>query len=78
MRRFANASHIRHQLHRIFVTAMLAVAVLALLSKAAHAQACGNFSETPEAVYGQFLGASFGLADDGVHPGIPSLKGGGR
>jgi hypothetical protein len=38
MRRFPNASTIRYQLHRIFVTAMLAVAVLALLGKAAHAQ----------------------------------------
>jgi hypothetical protein len=43
MRRFPNASTIRYQLHRIFVTAMLAVAVLALLGKAAHAQ-CGAAS----------------------------------
>ena len=51
MKRFPNASTIRHQLHRIFVTAMLAVAVLALLGKAAHAEACGNLSDPSEAVY---------------------------
>lgn len=51
MRRFPNASTIRYQLHRIFVTALLAVAVLALLGKAAHAQ-CGNIGDQPDEVLG--------------------------
>ena len=38
MKRF-DAPYIRHQLHRLFVASMLAVAALALLGKAAHAQA---------------------------------------
>ena len=58
MRRFSN---VRHQLHRVFVTALLGLAVLALLGKAAHAQACGNILEQPEDVYDTFVG-QFGLA----------------
>jgi hypothetical protein len=53
MRRFPNASTIRYQLHRIFVTAMLAIAVLALLGKAAHAQ-CGDIDDQPDDVLGIF------------------------
>jgi type IV secretory pathway TrbL component len=63
MRRF---SSVRHQLHRVFVTALLALAVLALLGKAAHAQACGSIGEQPEAVYDTFLNSlaiTFPLGD---------------
>jgi hypothetical protein len=52
MRRFSN---VRHQVHRLFVTALLGLAVLALLGKAAHAQACGDILEQPESVYETFL-----------------------
>jgi hypothetical protein len=40
--RFPKASVIRYQLHRLFVTAMLAVAALALLGKVARAEAPGH------------------------------------
>jgi hypothetical protein len=56
MRRFSNASDVRHHVHRLFVTALLALAVLALIGKAAHAQACGSILEQPEEVYDTFLG----------------------
>jgi hypothetical protein len=49
MKRF-DAAYIRHQLHRLFVASMLAVAALALLGKAAHAQPCGVIDEQPEEV----------------------------
>jgi len=51
MKRFPNTSTIRYQLQRVFVAAMLAVAVLALLGKAAHAQPCGEIESAPEAVF---------------------------
>jgi hypothetical protein len=35
-----DARTIRYQLHRLFVTTMLALAALALLGKVAHARAC--------------------------------------
>ena len=50
MKRF-DAAYIRHQLHRLFVASMLAVAALALLGKAAHAQPCGVIDEQPEEVF---------------------------
>jgi hypothetical protein len=38
MKRFPTPCDLRHQLHRIFVATMLAVAVLALLNEAVQAQ----------------------------------------
>jgi len=38
MKRFPTRFDLRYQLHRIFVATMLAVAVLALLNEAVHAQ----------------------------------------
>lgn len=50
MKRFARWSRLRDQLHRLFVTAMLALAALALLGKAAHAQtSCGDITNQPHA-----------------------------
>ena len=52
MKRFPRASYLRDQLHRLFVTAMLALAALALLGKAAHAQtSCGDITDPPDAVH---------------------------
>jgi len=54
MKRF-DASYIRHQLHRLFVASMLAVAALALLGKAAHAQPCvGTLEDTPDEIFDFF------------------------
>jgi len=53
MKRFANPRYVRYQLHRLFVTALLAVAALALIGKAAHAQ-CGNFVAVPGDVFSIF------------------------
>jgi len=70
MKRFPKASYIRDQLHRLFVTAMLALAALALLGKAAHAQACGDLGDVPSVVlddYVETLGGLFPLdADDSI------------
>lgn len=54
MKRFPKASYIRDQLHRVFVTAMLALAALALLGKAAHAQPCSDPDEARTGVYATF------------------------
>ena len=43
-----DARTIRYQLHRLFVTALLAVAALALLGKAAHAQPCASLAGVPD------------------------------
>jgi hypothetical protein len=45
-----NASWIRFQLERACVTALLAVALFALLGKAAHAQQSRDIAERPEIV----------------------------
>lgn len=50
MKRFPKAPYVLDRLHRLFVTAMLALAALALLGKAAHAQPCGVIDEQPEEV----------------------------
>jgi hypothetical protein len=64
MKRF-DASYIRHQLHRLFVASMLAVAALALLGKAAHAQ-CSDPDDAPVGVYSTFeelVGGRFPLSE---------------
>jgi hypothetical protein len=66
MKRFSTVSF-RYQLHRAFVAAMLGVAALALLGKAAHAQACGDPEAVPEAVFFSFdelLGELFPLTPE--------------
>jgi hypothetical protein len=65
MKRF-DASYIRHQLHRLFVASMLAVAALALLGKAAHAQPCSDPDEAPTGVFATFqelVGGRFPLPE---------------
>ena len=57
MKRFPSASTLRYQLHRVFVTTLLAIAALALLGKAAHAQeSCGVVADQPEAVFDDMIG----------------------
>jgi hypothetical protein len=57
MKRFPDASVIRYQLHRLFVTAMLAVAALALLAEVARAQTfCGEPEEQPAALLSLYVG----------------------
>jgi hypothetical protein len=67
MKRLPSASTIRYQLHRLFVTVLLAVAALALLGKAAHAQeSCGGVGDQPEAVLDDMvdvLGLYFPIED---------------
>jgi hypothetical protein len=67
---FLNASWIRFQLERACVTALLVVALFALLGKAAHAQqSCGDISEQPETVYSDMLdilAGYFPIEDAGV------------
>lgn len=67
---FPNPSWIRFQLERAFVAALLAVAVFALLGKAAHAQqSCGDITEQPETVYSDMLdimAGYFPIEDAGV------------
>jgi hypothetical protein len=65
MKRFPKAPYLLDRLHRLFVTAMLALAALALLGKAAHAQ-CSDPDDAPAGVYSTFeelLGGRFPLSE---------------
>lgn len=54
-----DARTLRYQLHRLFVTTMLAVAALSLLAEMAHAQSgilCGDPGEQPDLLLSVYLG----------------------
>jgi hypothetical protein len=61
MKRFPSATTIRYQLHRLFVTALLAIAAVALLGKAAHAQACGDVGDVPATFLDDYIETLGGL-----------------